>query len=257
MQASSLKVRIIPVLLLQNNRCVKGVQFTHFRDTGNPVTAARVYDSQKADELVFLDIEATSQERTISYDIAAQVAEQCFMPFTVGGGIKSVEQIRKFLEVGADKIALNTTAIERPALIREAAEQFGSQCVVVSIDVRKKNDGYEVFTRSGKKETGRDPLEWAQEAQELGAGEILLTSIDREGTRTGYDIELTKTIADALKIPVIANGGVGTLEHLLEGIQKGHASAVALSSMFHFTDQSTIKARAYLHDAGINVRPNW
>jgi len=258
MPNSHLKVRIIPILLLKGGRCVKGVKFKDFRDTGDPITAARVYDSQKADELVFLDITANSEKRPLGFEFASKVSQECFMPFTIGGGITEISQIRKFLEHGADKVSMNTAAVENPQLIKEAAKSFGNQCVVVSIDAKKNEDGkYEVYTKSGQHPTGLSPVEWAKKAEELGAGEILLTSIDREGTRAGYDLELVKKVSDSVKIPLIANGGVGNLKHLAEGISKGHASAVAAASIFHFTDQSTIKARSYLNGAGFNVRPEW
>ena len=256
--AGTLKIRIIPILLLKENRCVKGKQFKDFIDTGNPTTAAKVYDSQKADELIFIDISRDREHRKKLYEIILQTAEECFMPFTVGGGIVDVEEIRKFLELGADKVSINTAAVENPNLIKEGAERFGSQCVVVAIDVKKTESGkYEVYTRNGIKPTGLDPVDWAKEAKALGAGEILLTSIDKEGMRTGYDLELTAKVADALNIPVIANGGVGTTQDLAEGIKLGHASAVAASSIYHFTDQSTIKARGHMKEAGLNVRPQW
>ncbi|MFA6530275.1 MAG: glycosyl amidation-associated protein WbuZ [Candidatus Micrarchaeia archaeon] len=255
---SNLKIRIVPILLLRKGRCVKGVNFENYRDTGNPIKAAKVYDSQKADELIFLDITASGEDRPIFFETISKVAEQCFMPFTAGGGIRTLTDIRKLVELGSDKVSINTGAIEKPDLITAASQDFGSQCVVVSIDAKKTQDGkYEVYSHSGKTPTGLDPTAWAKEAEKLGAGEILLTSIDKEGTRTGYDLELIRKVSDAVDIPVIANGGVGNLQHLVDGVVKGHASAVALASMFHFTDQSTIKARAYMKEAGLNVRPDW
>lgn len=249
-----LKKRLIPALLLKNGRCVKGVQFTDFRDTGHPISNARIYDSQGADELIFLDITATAEKRDPLFDIVRSAAEQCFMPLCAGGGVKSVEHMRKLLLSGADKVAINTAAVENPSLITEGAKMFGAQCMVVGIDVRKVDGKYEVFTHSGTKPTGLDPIEWAAKAAALGAGELLVTSIDHEGMRQGYDLELTRAIADAVDVPVIASGGVGTLQHLVEGITEGHASAVSCGSILHFTDQSIIKAKAYMKNAGLDVR---
>ncbi|MBU0591113.1 MAG: glycosyl amidation-associated protein WbuZ [archaeon] len=252
-----LKVRIIPSLLLKEGRCVKGVRFTSFRDTGNPVTAARIYDAQGADELLFIDILASKENRKTLFDIISRTAEECFMPLCVGGGIKDTDDIRKLLLAGADKVSINTAAIENPKFINDAAEIFGNQCIVVAIDVKRNDsneDKYGVFSHCGTKQTGLDPVEWAKQAVEQGAGEILLTSIDQEGTRTGYDLDLIKSVADAVEVPVIASGGVGSLQDFADGIQKGHASAVSAGSIFHFTDQSIIKARTYLAEAGINVR---
>ncbi|MBU1165628.1 imidazole glycerol phosphate synthase subunit HisF [Candidatus Micrarchaeota archaeon] len=259
-----LKIRIIPSLLLKEGRCVKGIRFTSFRDTGNPVTAARIYDAQGADELLFIDILASKENRKTLFDIVSRTAEECFMPLCVGGGIKDTDDIRKLLLAGADKISINTAAIENPKFINKAAEIFGNQCIVVSIDVKKSGAGqhsvigsdseYEVFSHCGTKPTGLDPVQWAKQVVEQGAGEILLTSIDQEGTRTGYDLDLLKAVADAVEVPVIASGGVGSLQDFVDGIKKGHASAVSAGSIFHFTDQSIIKARTYLAEAGINVR---
>jgi len=250
-----LKVRLIPSLLLREGRCVKGVRFGSFRDTGNPVTAAKIYDAQGADELLFLDITASTQKRSILFNIVARTAEECFMPLCVGGGIRTTEDIRKLLLVGADKVSINTAALEKPAFINEAAEIFGNQCIVVSIDARKRSDGaYEVFSHCGTKATGKNPVEWAEEAVAQGAGEILITSINMEGTRKGYDLELVRAVAGAVEVPVIASGGVGTLQDLVDGIRKGHASAVSAASIFHFTDQSVIKARTFMREAGLDVR---
>ena len=236
-----LKKRLIPALLLLEGRCVKGKNFGDFRDTGNPLTAARVYDAQGADELIFLDITASAQGRAATLEIVSEVAEQCFMPLCVGGGVRDVSDIRTLLEAGADKVSVNTGAVERPELITEGARRFGNQCIVLSIDARRHSDGrYEVFTYAGTKATGLDPVEWAAQAVELGAGEILITSIDREGTMEGYDLELTRAVADAVSVPVIAHGGCGTLEHLVEAIEVGGADAVSCASMLHFTDQSVI-----------------
>ena len=252
-----LKVRLIPSLLLLNGRCVKGVRFADFRDVGHPITAARVYDAQGADELLFLDITASVENRSTLFEVVARAAEECFMPLTVGGGVRSLGDIRTLLRSGADKVSINTAAVERPAFIREAAETFGRQCVMVSIDCRRRDDGrHEVVTRRGQQATGRDPLAWAQEAEAQGAGEILLTAVDREGTRQGYDVELTRAVAKGVRVPVIAAGGAGSLQHLVDGVAAGGASAVSAASLFHFTDQSVIKAKAYMRNAGLDVRPS-
>lgn len=249
-----LKKRLIPCLLLKNGRCVKGVQFKNFRDTGNPVTAARIYENQGADELIFLDITATVERREPYYKLIQNVADQCFMPITFGGGIREVEHIRKFLLAGADKVSINSAAVEKPELIREGARIFGKQCIIVSIDAKKTDRGYEVYTHSGTRATGLDVFEWAKKAAELGAGELLITSIDNEGTRKGYDLEVIRKVSDSVGIPVIASGGAGTLQHLVDGITIGGASAVSAASIFHFTDQSPIKAKAFMKTAGIDVR---
>lgn len=252
-----LKIRIIPILLLKEDRCVKGVKFNNYRDTGNPITAAKVYDSQKADELIFLDINHHAKSN-ILYKLIENIANQCFMPLTVGGGIKTIEDIRKILQVGADKVAINSEAIANPYFIAQASQIFGKQCIVASVDVKKKSKNeYEVYSDGGRKATGLDPLKWIKELERLGAGEILLTSIDKEGTMSGYDLELLNMVSKSINIPLIANGGVGTLQHLVDGVKIGKASAVACSSLFHFTDQSTIKAKSYLSEAGINVRTVW
>jgi len=252
-----LKVRLIPSLLLLNGRCVKGVRFADFRDVGHPITAARVYDAQGADELLFLDITASVENRSTLFEVMARAAEECFMPLTAGGGVRSLGDIRTLLRCGADKVSINTAAVERPAFIREAAETFGRQCIMLSIDCRRRADGrYEVVTRRGQDATGRDPLAWAQEAEAHGAGEILLTALDREGTRQGYDVELTRAVAKGVRVPVIAAGGAGSLQHLVDGVAAGGASAVSAASLFHFTDQSVIKAKAYMRNAGLDVRPS-
>lgn len=251
----SLKKRLIPVLLLSQGRMVKGVRFTAFKDVGHPVTTAKIYDAQGADELVFLDIAASAEKRETLYDVVSRAADECFMPLTVGGGVRTLEDFRKLLLAGADKVSINTAAVETPALITEAAKVFGSQCVVVSIDAKKtERHDFEVFTHAGAKATGLDALSWAKQAASLGAGELLLTSIDREGTRTGYDLELVRAVSSAVPIPVIASGGVGALEHFVAGFNEGGASAVAAASIFHFTDQSVIKAKTYMKQAGIDVR---
>jgi len=251
----SLKKRLIPALLLKNGRCVKGRQFGAYRDTGNPLTAARVYDAQGADELVLLDITATFEGRETTLDIVRHVAEECFMPLCVGGGIRTVEDVGLLLRNGADKVSINTAAVERPMVIEEAAHRFGNQAVVVSIDVRRGEDGSpQVFTHAGQQPTGLDPVDWARRAVDLGAGEIFLTSIDREGTMEGYDLELVRSVAEALTVPVIAHGGCGTLQHLVTALTEGHADAVSCASMLHFTDQSVIKARAHMKTYGVDVR---
>ena len=251
----AVKTRLIPALLLREGRCVKGRQFKDFRDTGNPLTAARIYDAQGADELVFLDITASSHGHAITVDVIRQMSEEVFMPLCVGGGLRTVEDIREMLEAGADKVSLNTAVEERPHLIEEAARRFGNQCIVVSIDCRRQEGGHhEVFTYAGTHATGRDPVDWAREAVDLGAGEIFLTSIDREGTLEGYDLDLVRSVADAVTVPVIAHGGCGTLDHLVSAVKEGHADAVSCASLLHFTDQSVIKARAHMKTYGVDVR---
>lgn len=249
-----LKKRLIPSLLLLDGRCVKGRQFQAFRDTGNPVTAARVYDAQGADELLFLDITASTEGRAATLEIISNVAEQCFMPLCAGGGVRSLDDFRIMLQAGADKVSINTAAVEDPSLIESAAARFGNQCVVVSIDCRRGERGYEVFSYAGRQATGLDPVTWARRAVDLGAGEVLITSIEREGTMEGYDLELVRSVADAVEVPVIAHGGCGILQHLVDAILDGHADAVSCASMLHFTDQSVIKARAHMQTYGVDVR---
>ena len=250
-----LKRRLIPSLLLKAGRCIKTIRFDSIRDVGNPVTAARVYDAQGADELIFLDITASHERRETLFELVAQTAEQCFMPLTVGGGVRTVADIRKLLQAGADKVAINTAAVENHDFIREAADMFGSQCIVVSIDARlQAPHTYEVFTYRATKPTGHDPVEWAQRMADAGSGEIIITAVDRDGTMEGYDLDLVRSVADAVRVPVIASGGCGTLQHLVEGITHGHASAVSAASLFHFTDQSVIKAKTFMKVAGLDVR---
>jgi len=249
-----LKKRLIPVLLLKEGRMVKTKQFDSLREVGFPISAAKIYDAQGADELIFLDIMAAAEKRNTMIDIIEEVAEQCFMPFTAGGGVRSVEDIRTLLKAGADKVSINTAAVTDPSFIAKAAKIFGDQCIIVSIDAKKQGSKYEVFTHGGKKATGLNPVEFAKISESNNAGEILITSIDKEGEMKGYDLELTKAVSDAVNIPVIANGGAGTLQDLVDGINKGNASAVAAASIFHFTDQSPIKARAYMKEAGLPVR---
>jgi len=248
--------RIIPCLDVDAGRVVKGVNFVDLVDAGDPVELAARYDAEGADELVFLDITASSDRRDTTVEMAARVAEQVFIPFTIGGGIRSVADARKLLRAGADKVSVNTSAVERPELISEIAEEFGSQCVVVAIDARRRDDGSaEVFTHGGREPTGWDAVDWARRAERLGAGEILLTSMDRDGTKSGFDCELTAEVASAVNIPVIASGGVGTLRHLVEGVVDGGADAVLAASIFHFGEHSIAEAKAAMTDAGISVRP--
>ncbi|HXF52893.1 MAG TPA: imidazole glycerol phosphate synthase subunit HisF [Hyphomicrobiaceae bacterium] len=252
-----LKIRIIPCLDVKDGRVVKGINFVDLRDAGDPVAAAAAYDAAGADELCFLDITASHERRGILLDIVERTAERCFMPLTVGGGISSVDDIRKLLEAGADKASINTAAVKRREFVREAAEKFGAQCIVVAIDARRvagPDDRWEVFTHGGRNPTGLDAVAYAREVVSLGAGEILLTSMDRDGTRLGFDLELTRAVADAVPVPVIASGGVGTLDHLVEGVKEGHASAVLAASIFHFGTYTIAEAKRYLAKAGIPVR---
>jgi cyclase len=250
-----LKARIIPCLDVKDGRVVKGVNFVNLRDAGDPVEQATIYDEAGADELCFLDITASHEDRETIFDVVRRTAEQCFMPLTVGGGVRAVDDIRKLLLAGADKVSINTAAVDNPNLIHAAAEKFGSQCIVVAVDA-KRNDagGFEIFTHGGRKPTGIEAIGWARRMSELGAGEILLTSMDRDGTGEGFDIELTRAIADAIPIPVIASGGVGTLDHLVDGIREGHATAVLAASIFHFGTYSIGQAKAFMQAAGIAVR---
>jgi imidazole glycerol-phosphate synthase subunit HisF len=250
-----LKKRLIPKLLLKDGRTVKGIEFQNLRDVGNPVTSARVYNAQGADELIFLDIAASQEKRELLYDIISQTAEECFMPFTAGGGVQNLEDIRLLLAAGADKVAINSAAFGNPSLIKKGADRFGRQSLVGSIDFRQESDGsYQVYSHGGSKPAGVSPLAWAERLQELGVGEILLTSIERDGTSQGLDLEMTRMLADKLTIPLITAGGSGTLSHLVDGFVHGHASAIAVGSLFHFTDQSPIKAQSYLKGAGVEVR---
>ena len=247
--------RIIPCLDVDAGRTVKGVNFVDLVDAGDPVELAARYDEEGADELVFLDITASADARDTIVDVASRVAEQVFIPFTIGGGIRSVDDARRLLRVGADKVSVNTSAVERPELVREIATEFGTQCAVVAIDARWGALGPEVFTHGGRTPTGIDAVTWAQRVEELGAGEILLTSMDRDGTKQGFDIDLTRAITDSRSIPVIASGGVGTLEHLAEGVLAGGADAVLAASIFHFEQHTIADAKDVLRDAGIAVRP--
>jgi cyclase len=251
-----LKMRIIPCLDVKDGRVVKGVNFVNLVDAGDPVEVAKVYDREGADELCFLDITASHEDRATLYDVVARTAEQCFMPLTVGGGVRTVEDIRRLLLAGADKTSINTAAVARPDFVREAAEKFGSQCIVVAVDAKATGPGkWEVFTHGGRRPTGLNAIDWARRMASLGAGEILLTSMDRDGTKAGFDIALTRAVADAVTIPVIASGGVGTLDHLVAGIRDGHATAVLAASIFHFGTYRIGEAKAHLAAAGIPIRP--
>lgn len=249
-----LKVRIIPCLDVDKGRVVKGVNFVDLVDAGDPVEQAKVYDLAGADELCFLDITASSEGRETIFDVISQTAEQCFMPLTVGGGVRSLGDIRKLLLAGADKVTINTAAIHNPDFVQEAALKFGSQCIVVAIDAKRKNTHFEVFTHGGRNETGIEAIEWAERMTGFGAGEILLTSMDRDGTKSGFNIELTKAISDSVAVPVIASGGVGTLEHMVEGIRDANASAVLAASIFHFGVYSIEEVKTYMATAGVAVR---
>ncbi len=253
----SLAKRIIPCLDVTHGRVVKGVNFVGLRDAGDPVEIARRYNEQGADELTFLDITASSDARDVILHVIEAVAEQVFIPLTVGGGVREVADIRRLLNAGADKVSINTSAVTRPELVAEAASRFGSQCIVVAVDakaVNEDNTAWEVFTHGGRTRTGLDAVAWAQRMQEMGAGEILLTSMDRDGTRAGFNLALTRAVSDAVDIPVIASGGVGNLDHLVEGIREGHADAVLAASIFHFGDYTVREAKEAMRQAGIEVR---
>jgi imidazole glycerol-phosphate synthase subunit HisF len=253
------KVRLIPCLDVKDGRVVKGVKFVELRDAGDPVAAAIAYDEAGADELTFLDITASHEDRDTMLDVVRRTAEACFMPLTVGGGVRTIDDIRALLSSGADKVSINTAAVARRAFVKEAAEKFGDQCIVVAIDAKKVSppgeaERWEIFTHGGRKPTGLDAIAYAREVVSLGAGEILLTSMDRDGTRQGFDIALTCAVADAVTVPVIASGGVGNLQHLVEGIRDGHASAVLAASIFHFGEFSVRDAKAFMAKAGLPVR---
>ncbi len=248
------KVRVIPCLDVQNGRVVKGVNFVELRDAGDPVEAARAYDAAGADELCFLDIGASHEGRDTIIDVVRRTAEVCFMPLTVGGGVRSADDARALLLAGADKVAVNSAAVARPELVADIAARFGSQCVVASVDARRVDDHWEVFTHGGRCATGIDAVEHAIRLVERGAGELLVTSMDRDGTRSGYDLDLTRTIADAVAVPVVASGGVGTLDHLVDGVCRGHADAVLAASIFHFGEASIGDAHRALACAGLAVR---
>ena len=253
-----LKMRIIPCLDVHDGRVVKGVNFVDLVDAGDPVEQARIYDAQGADELCFLDITATHEGRESMYEVIRRTAEVCFMPLTVGGGVRTTEDVRKLLLAGADKVSINTAAVKRPEFVAEAAEKFGRQCIVVALDAKRTGPGepgrFEIFTHGGREPTGIEAIGWAKRMTELGAGEILLTSMDRDGTKQGFDIELTRAVADAVGVPVIASGGVGTLDHLVAGISEGHATAVLAASIFHFGEHTIGEAKHHMRAAGIPVR---
>jgi imidazole glycerol-phosphate synthase subunit HisF len=252
------KVRVIPCLDVKDGRVVKGVNFVDLRDAGDPVEAAIAYDAAGADELCFLDIAATHERRSIMLDVVRRTAEACFMPLTVGGGVRTVDDIRTLLRSGADKVSINSAAVSRREFVKEAAEKFGEQCVVVAIDAKRVrrggSDRWEIFTHGGRNSTGIDALEYAQEVVALGAGEILLTSMDRDGTRQGFDLPLTRAIADSIPVPVIASGGVGNLDHLVDGIREGHATAVLAASIFHFGEFTIREAKDHMTRAGLPMR---
>jgi imidazole glycerol-phosphate synthase subunit HisF len=250
----SFKVRVIPCLDVKDGRVVKGVNFVNLRDAGDPVEAAVAYDAAGADELTFLDITASHENRDTIFDVVTRTAEACFMPLTVGGGVRTVEDIRKLLKCGADKVSINTAAVNRRAFVKEAAEKFGDQCIVVAIDAKRVGNHWEIFTHGGRNPTGVDAVGYAREVVSLGAGEILLTSMDRDGTKTGYDVALTRAIADAVTVPVIASGGVGNLDHMVAGIRDGHATAVLAASIFHFGEYTVREAKDYMAKAGLPMR---
>ncbi len=255
----SLAKRIIPCLDVDNGRVVKGVRFVNIRDAGDPVEVARRYDTEGADEITFLDITASSDNRQTMVDVVEQVAGEVFIPLTVGGGIRTLDDIRRMLNAGADKVGINTAAVFTPEFVRQAADRFGSQCIVVAIDAKRvdngeKNAQWQIFTHGGRKPTGLDAIEWAQKMVEYGAGEILLTSMDRDGTREGFDLPLTRAISDAVSVPVIASGGVGNLDHLAEGVLSGNADAVLAASIFHFAEYSVEQAKMHMKSKGIEVR---
>jgi cyclase len=246
--------RIIPCLDVTDGRVVKGVNFVELRDAGDPVEIARRYDEQGADELTFLDITASSDNRGLIFHIIEQVASQVFIPLTVGGGVRAVDDVRNLLNAGADKVSINTAAVLNPQLVADAAGRFGSQCIVVAIDAKRVGDHWEVFTHGGRKPTGFNAVEWAKHMAALGAGELLLTSMDRDGTKSGFDLELTRAISDAVEVPIIASGGVGNLDHLVDGVKRGGADAVLAASIFHFGEYTVKQAKQYMADHGIEVR---
>jgi cyclase len=246
--------RIIPCLDVKAGRVVKGVRFVELKDAGDPVEAARAYDADGADELCFLDITASHEERKILLDVVGRTAEQIFMPLTVGGGIRTIDDIRDLLKAGADKVSVNTAAVQHPEFVKQAAERFGTQCIVVAIDAKRAGDGWEVFTHGGRNATGIDAIDWARTMESYGAGEILLTSMDRDGSKAGYDLALTRAVSEAIGLPVIASGGAGNLQHLYEGFTEGKADAVLAASIFHYREYTIAQAKEYLRARGIAVR---
>ena len=246
--------RIIPCLDVNAGRVVKGVNFTQLRDAGDPVEVARRYDEQGADEITFLDITASSDQRDTIVEVVEQVAAQVFIPLTVGGGVRSVDDVRRLLNAGADKVSMNTAAVQNPQLVAAASGKVGAQCIVVAIDAKRVDAGWHVFTHGGRKDTGLDAIAWAREVEQLGAGEILLTSMDRDGTKAGFDLELTRAVAEAVNIPVIASGGVGNLQHLADGVMQGKADAVLAASIFHYGEYTVRQAKAFMRERGIEVR---
>ncbi len=250
-----LKIRIIPCLDVKNGRVVKGTNFVNLQDAGDPVEQAQIYNAQGADELCFLDITASHENRGILPDVVRRTAEQCFVPLTVGGGVRTLEDIRRLLLAGADKVSINTAAIREPELVARAAEKFGSQCIVVAVDAKRRGGGFEIFTHGGRCPAGIDAVQWVERVTAMGAGEILLTSMDRDGTRDGYDIGLTRAVSSAVDVPVIASGGAGSAAHLAEAVRKGGASAVLAASIFHYGDTALADVRCALREDGIPVRP--
>jgi cyclase len=246
--------RIIPCLDVTNGRVVKGVNFVGLRDAGDPIEISRRYDDQGADELTFLDITASSDNRDLILHIIEEVAAQVFIPLTVGGGVRKVEDVRRLLNAGADKVSINTSAVQNPELVAATADRYGSQCIVVAIDAKRTENGWEVFTHGGRRATGLDAVEWAKKMQSLGAGEILLTSMDKDGTRSGFDLALTHAVSDAVEVPVIASGGVGNLDHLVQGVTEGHADAVLAASIFHYGEYTVRQAKEYMAQHGVEIR---
>jgi cyclase len=246
--------RVIPCLDVEGGRVVKGVHFVNIRDAGDPVENAKIYNEQGADEIIFLDITASSDRRDIIIDVVERTAEEVFVPLTVGGGIRKLEDIRRILRAGADKVSVNTAAVKSPELVRRAADRFGSQCIVVAIDAKERGSSWEVYIQGGRTPTGLDVLDWARKMEELGAGEFMLTSMDRDGTKDGYDLRLTRAVSELVNIPVIASGGVGTLEHLYEGLTEGRADAVLAASIFHYNEYTVGDVKAYLGRRGVSVR---
>ena len=249
-----LKIRIIPCLDVKNGRVVKGINFVDLKDAGDPVEQAKIYSEGGADEICFLDITASNENRSTIYEVVKKTSEKCFVPLTVGGGVRSIEDINKLLKCGADKVSINTAAVQNTKIVMESSSKFGSQCIVVAIDAKRKGDGWEIFTHGGRKETGINAIKFAKQMEEYGAGELLVTSMDRDGTQKGYDIDLIKEISEMVGIPIIASGGVGNLDHLAEGITKGKANAVLAASIFHYGKYSLKEAKQYLDSKGIPVR---